>query len=369
MSKKILKQLNRRIRNLRPKLPTDTVCQVFEGQGLLEIGFLSNCCRNDRSGSCIMCDYGCAIGTQENVKYLSEMKKILDHADSQIECLLLCTNGSFFDESQIPLMLFKSIITLASKYNIPTIEFETHYLDVSSEKLNMIQEILCDKHILIEMGLESINPLYQDNIIMKNIDLPAYEQTIKLIQQYGFEVEVNIMVGLPFLNHREQIEDSYNTIMWAFAHQCKVVLFPINIKPYTVLMQMYRKGLYSPVSHWLLILLLDSIPINDLSKITIAWYGNREEKYSDKDPETIFPTSCHLCQKNLLLFYSDFLEKNDCKRRKDLIGQLMKSCTCGCLGNQIQLLKQPDAESFETRYIDYCNILKKEYIDEEKFDV
>ena len=47
----------------------------------------------------------------------------------------------------------------------------------------------------------------------------------------------------------------------------------------------------------------------------------------------------------------------------------MKSCKCECLDTQIQLLNQSDAESFETRYTDYCNMLKKEYIDQEELDV
>lgn len=365
MSKTLLRQLNRNIRNLRPKFPTDTVCAVFKEKRLLEIGFLSNRCRNDLNGSCIMCDYGCTVGTREQTKYLCEMNDILDHADSQIECLLLCTNGSFFDESQIPSSLFKAIITLASKYQIPTIEFETHYLDITPEKLGMIQEILYDKHVMIEMGLESVNMQYQDNVIMKNIDLRIYEQTINLIHSYGFEVETNIMVGLPFLNSKEQMEEARNAIMWSFAHQCKVVLFPINIKPYTVLMQMYKKGLYSPVSHWLLILLLDSIPNKDLDKITIAWYGNREERYSDTDPATIFPTACSQCKEKLLQFYSDFLEESDCKTRKNYIAQLMKSCECKCLNNQIQLIDNVDKISFDTRYVNYCNILREEFIDKE----
>ena len=368
MNRDLLKKLNQRVRKSRPNLPTDNVCQIFQENDLLEIGFLSNCCRNDLNGSCIMCDYGCAMGMQEQGKYLSEMKNILDNINSPIKCLLLCTNGSFFDESQIPLSLFKAIITLAKEYDIPTIEFETHYLDISSKKLDIIQEILPSKHIMIEMGLETVNPLYQENVIMKNINLQVYEQTIRLIQQYGFDVETNIMVGLPFLSPKEQIEDARNTIMWSFSHQCKVVLFPINIKPYTVLRLMYRKGIYTPISHWLLILLLDSLPTKDLAKITIAWYGNREEKYSDIDPATIFPIACHQCQSSLLQFYSKFLVEADCKKRKNIITQLIASCKCQCLNNQVRLLNQIDTASFETRYEEYCNIIKKEYFKEENFN-
>lgn len=369
MSKEILKRLNQRIRSLRPKFPTDAVCQVFKDGGLLEIGFLSRCCKNDLNGSCMMCDYGCAADTKPQEKYLGEMKHILDSAGAPIECLLLCTNGSFFDEVQIPTPLFYAILALTGQYDIPTIEFETHYLDVSSGKLSMIQKALPGKHIIIEMGLESVNPLYQENIIMKNIDLPAYEKTIRTIQQYGFEVETNIMVGLPFLNAGEQMRAALDAVMWSFAHQCRVVLFPVNIKPYTVLMQMYKKGMYTPVSHWLLIFLLDAIPVEKLEAVTIAWYGNREEAYDGYDSATVFPSACPHCQEKLMRFYSDFLSNTNCERRKNLITRLKATCKCGCPGEQIDLLNQPDAEPFETKYSNYCSILKSEFIDKEDWNV
>ncbi len=369
MSKEILRQLNRKIRSLRPKFPTDAVCQVFRDSGLLEIGFLSRCCKNDLNGSCMMCDYGCAADIKPQEKYLGEMKHILDSADTPVECLLLCTNGSFFDAGQIPTSLFKEILALAGQYDIPTIEFETHYLDVSSEKLSMIQETLPGKHIIIEMGLESVDPLYQENVLMKNIDLPTYEKTIWAIQQCGFEVETNIMVGLPFLNAGEQMRAAFDAVMWSFAHQCKVVLFPINIKPYTVLMQMYKKKMYAPVSHWLLIFLLDSIPVEKLDAVTIAWYGNREETYDGSDSSTVFPSACPHCQEKLMRFYSDFLSDTNCERRKNLIAQLKAACKCTCPAKQIDLLNQPDTKSFETRYTSYCETLKREFIDKEDWDV
>lgn len=369
MSKEMLKQLNRKIRSLRPKFPTDAVCQVFRDGRLLEIGFLSRCCKNDLNGSCIMCDYGCAADIKPQEKYLGEMKHILNSADAPIECLLLCTNGSFFDEFQIPTPLFKAILALADQYDIPTIEFETHYLDVSPEKLSMIQELLPGHHIMIEMGLESVDPLYQENVLMKNIDLSAYEKTIQTIQQYGFEVETNIMVGLPFLNTREQMRAAFDAIMWSFAHQCKVVLFPMNIKPYTLLTQMYKKKMYEPISHWLLIFLLDAIPAEKLDAVTIAWYGNREEIYDGSDSITVFPSSCPHCQEKLMRFYSDFLSDTNYKRRKELIARLKAACDCTCPAEQIDLLSQTDTESFETRYSSYCRALKSEFIDKEDWDV
>jgi len=365
----ILKQLNRKIRSLRPQLPVNEVCQVFEDGGLLEIGFLSRRCKNDFNGSCLMCDYGCAAGMQSQETYIQEMTSILDNVTHPVECLLLCTNGSFFDESQIPLSLFRAILILTSQYDIPTVEFETHYLDVSREKLDMIRKILPGKQILIEMGLESIDQAYQENVIMKNIDLSAYEKTIQTIQEYGFEVETNIMVGLPFLDVQEQLKSAFHTTMWSLAHQCRVVLFPVNIKPFTVLMQMYQQGLYSPVSHWLLILLLDALPVEELGKVTVAWYGNREETYDGSSLTAIFPSACSHCREKIMQFYPHFLRTADCWNRKYRIAQLMASCECTCLTDQLRLFDRLDAETFEERYSKYCDILKSEYIDKENWHV
>ena len=43
------------------------------------------------------------------------------------------------------------------------------------------------------MGLESINQKYQDEIILKNINIDNYEKTIKLIQSYGFTVDLKCL--------------------------------------------------------------------------------------------------------------------------------------------------------------------------------
>lgn len=358
----ILRYLNEQIRASRPKMSVDKVCQVFNENNLLEIGFLSQCCRNDASGSCIMCDYGCASGTRSDDEYISEMINILEHIDTQIDTLLLCTNGSFFDEYQISSSLFNAIIATAAKYDISIIEFETHYSDVTTTKLDIIKSMLPDKQIMIEMGLESINPKYQKDFIMKNINLESYERTIRLIQSYGFIVETNIMLGLPFLSPQEQLEDAQKTIYWALSHECKIVLFPINIKPYTLLMQMYMEELYYPISHWLLIILLDRIPEKDLDKITVAWYGNREEKYVDSVIDTVFPTSCPICMNTINTFYCNFLKESSSKSRKGLIRELIHNTSCNCLHKQIDNLNLKCNQTYEETYKNFCNILHNKYI-------
>ncbi len=353
----ILVAENLRLRKGRPFLSNGKICNVFCNEKLIEIGFLSRRCRNDCRGVCIMCDYGAADGTHEIREYLFEMDRILEEADPGLEILLLCTNGSFLDQAQISPELFKAVLTRAAQTPASLVEIETHYRDVTPEKLRQIQELLPGKQIGIEMGLETVNPLLQSHIIMKGICLPDYERTISLIQSYGFMTEVNIMVGLPFLSAKEQIEDAVTTIQWAFQRGCRVVLFPMNIKPYTLLMDMYHSGHYRPISQWMLPLVLDTLSAEAMEQITVAWYGNREERYPNSE-RAVFPQACPSCTGSIQRFYTQFQKTQGGHERRALLSRLLSQTTCKCLEEARQGAVTNGSGSFASRYADYVSFLK-----------
>lgn len=365
MEKAILIRANREIKKSRPTLPANQVCQTFHTMDLLEIGFLSKQCRNDAAGICIMCDYGCAGDTYDNDTYINEMRKILSEHNGDFKCLLLCTNGSFMDEYQISSSLFNLILTEVSNYNIPEVEIETHYTSVDRKKLEAIKQLLGDNKVSIELGLETSSPIYQEYIIMKHIDLGKFDEILVMIKQFGFDIELNIMLGLPFLSEKEQLEDAQKTIRWAFERNCKPVIFPMNIKPFTLLSHMYETGHYTPISHWLAIFLLDSVPVDRLDRVTMAWYGNREEIYGRTDKRTIFPMSCSLCHNLLMDFYGIFNEAKCAAVRKKTIKDLISRKTCECLEKQVNRLESPTSISFEDRYARYTNALINEFGEEQ----
>lgn len=359
MESKILMAANRQIKKNRPFFSNEKICEVFRSGNLMEIGFLSHQCRNDQCGSCIMCDYGAATGAHSTQEYLDEMDRILGDADDEVDILLICTNGSFLDSSQVNSELFQAVLERAAKAHAGLIEIETHYRDVTVEKLRRIKALLPDKTILIEMGLETINPLYQSHIIMKGINLPDYERTISLIQSVGFFTEVNIMIGMPFLSAKEQFEDAAETIQWAFSHNCRPALFPMNIKPYTLLMEMYRSGHYSPISQWMLPLLLKTLSNHQLENITIAWYGNREEIYTPDQERAIFPRACPVCTTAIRNFYQQFLVAQKGSERKALLEELFaQNGGCSCLDKAMREIATEPTDSFAARYADYISYIK-----------
>lgn len=333
MQAEILRKVNQYIKKTRPYLNPSHPCQVFKENELLEIGFLSKRCEHDAKGTCIMCDYGCAKGTYSDEIYLKEMEQILTKYSEDVVILLLCSNGSILNPNQISDGLFEKILLRAAQTDIPQIEIECHYKDVTIEKLDMIKKSLPNKKITIEMGLETVNPIYQKFFFGKGIDLDKYEDTILRIQSYGFKIDLNIILGLPFLSSKEQLKDACQTLDWVFNHQCSPVIFPVNIKPFTLLMHMYEYGYYKPISHWLMLSLLDTIKEENLNQVVVAWYGNREEFYEDSQIRAIFPTTCPDCKEAIKEFYNKFIICSNSHMRKKLIQSMMNTYKCSCKEN------------------------------------
>lgn len=360
MNKKVFIKVNKEIKKSRPLLNSNTVCDVFRNGTFMEIAFMSKRCKNDAAGSCIMCDYGAIDGIKNVEVYLREMTTILQE-EKGIQYLLLCTNGSFLDSSQIPEITFQKILEYVNKTDICNIIIETHYLDVTIEKLKLIKQLLWSKNVTLELGLETVNQDYQNLLIMKHIDMKAFEETIATIQNYGFFVDLNILFGLPFLSEKEQFKDTKNSIIWAFEHKCNAVVFPINIKPYTLLMNMYENGYYKPVSHWLLLLLLQTIEPRQLSKITISYYGNRDDKFYGKENKTIFPKCCPICKKTLFSFYDAFSKEDDPYQKRELLDHVLKFDKCNCLEKQKEQLAITNGRTFEEGYQAYSDFLNDKY--------
>lgn len=354
-----IKKVNRSLKDSRPFLPTDKICNVFQSGDLLEIGFMSGHCKRDYGGSCLMCDYGRTDIKFPVTQYIDEMLSILSKYQNGINFLLICCNGSFFDESQISTELLKAILVQTQNCYIPNIIIESHYEDITVKKLEIIKSII-KKPLIIEMGFETANQEYQNKIIMKGVELNKFERTINLILQYGFKIELNIMLGLPFLSAKEQLLDAKKSINWVIAHKCEPVVFPINIKPHTLLRYAYEKGFYKPVSAWLIIKFLEDLDTEALSKSIIAWYGNRDEPYADDVP-TVLPVSCEKCKQKLIDFGLSFLNEPNYAARKGLLTKLKKTTLCDCYHNLEEEINCKTQPEFNYLYKAFYECLKTDF--------
>lgn len=271
-----------------------------------------------------MCDYGKV--RKENLRQ-HEIKEILNTVTNNLEklpeVLLLNSLGSVLDTEEMPIENIITLLDELSKINIDVIIFETHYLTINDSILSLIKQKLYKKDIVIELGLESSNKEIRKKCLNKYINNENFIEKINLIKSYGFGAEANVIFGTPFLTTKEQKADTTNSINWCFENNIdKVNLFPINIKPYTLLYKLYEQGGYSQVSHRDFIEVLSKVPKEYINKIYLCWYGNREITY-DKN-KTIFPK----CNENeypmIMKFYKEFNMNRNTESRIKLLNNITR---------------------------------------------
>lgn len=329
---------NKEIRKNRPLTPKEKLYTTYENNGVFQICFKSRGCINYLQGSCIMCDYGLGTNiTEEEIDKAFDMAIFENKQD--IKFLLLNTYGSILDTNEISEECFLKLLEKIKQTNIKRIIFETHYTTITKEKLTLIKKELKDKFIIIELGFETSNEEIRKNNLLKTINNNKFIETIKLIHSFDMEVIVNILAGIPFLSTKQQLEDALNSINWCINNNVNEIdLFPTNIKPYTLLKELYENKEYDVISHWLLVEVLNRISLEHLSKIYLAWYGNRELEYNNNE-HSIFPKSCSKCHPKLMEFYKHFLENNDPNYRKNLIQNLIKNIDCDCYNKVLESIK------------------------------
>ncbi len=320
---------NKQIRKSRPILNPKVLYSTYENNGVFQICFKSRGCSNYLNGFCIMCDYGVSNNITPN-ELDSAFDQAMNESKEKIRTLLLNSFGSVLDQAEISRECFITLLKKIKNTNIKNIIFEKNYTTITIEKLKLIRRKLFDRNITFEFGLETSDEQVRENFLLKYIDNDKFIDVINLIHSYDMRVIANIIVGIPFLEEKEQIKNAVESIDWCFKNNINEVdLFPMNIRPYTLLREIYEEGKYNIISHWMLIEVLSDVPIHYLSDIYIAWYGNRDLKYSD-NLHSIFPTSCDICQKDLFVFYKEYLKSQDSNVRKELINNLIANKHCKC---------------------------------------
>lgn len=354
----ILDKANLKIKSKYPfKSDINNFCTIYESENLFQINFESIGCRNSYQGKCIMCDYGRGRNISKEELH-SAFKYAISNIKGNPEVLLVNTYGSILDEFEFSEENFIELLNEINKLTFRIIIFETFYKTITQEKIDLIKEYIDNKTIYFEIGIESFNDNYRKFCLNKEIDNKELFEVINMVKQNGFFITGNLLVGIPFLTTKEQINDAIESINIAFENNIdEVTLFPINIKKYTLLYELYENGLYKSISLWMLIEILNNIKEEYLDKISFAWFGNRDMIYSKKS--TIFPRSCDCCRGKLTEFFENSL-KHTAKENKEIISELIKdSDKCNCMNEFLKELKLAEERTLEERINEGYTLLEK----------
>lgn len=291
-------------------------------------------CRFSRDrGACIMCDYG--IGrrlTPDELK--AELEEKLRPQMSSLSMILFGSYGSVFDTEEVSEECLNVVLDFVAVQRVQTIIFETHCCTITEKVLEKLKRKLCDigKRVIIEMGFESSDTFVLENCLNKILDLDQLCRAMDLIHKYGMDVSLNVFLGAPFLDERDQLETAAESVKWAFDKGAdSIVIFPCNVKPFTLLYKLYQNNLYHPISHWLMAELLARIPEDYLGKVSFSWYGDRKNFYENDQYPLIPPKDCKHCHKKIFDFYQGFMKASSVVERKNLLMELFhERAECDC---------------------------------------
>ncbi len=328
---------NKIIRKYRPVSDDCVNCDFYIEKDFLEISIPSYRCKHDTQGGCIMCNYG--IGTasnHDNNRILNQIKGYLSNVSTSIHTILLSTNGSILDENSVPRPLLVEVLEVVNQSDATVIIVETHLDTLNEERIQHLRHYVPYKELILEIGLETIDPFVQKHCYLKTISTRHIDNVFFLAEQYHILIQFNIILGAPFLNRNEQIEDAENSIRWVLSHGSLVTLFPMNVKPFTLLSFAYEVGIYYPISHWDLLILLSKFNSDQLERIDLAWYGNRENIYERS--ATVFPTDCAECHSLLQDFYYAYNRSDGCTRY-NAVRKTLGANRCYCLKKEEELIR------------------------------
>lgn len=298
---------------------------IRERGNLLQVCIPTGGCR---LGKCIFCNYG-----KSQLPDINELEIELNNIFNKYkekEVILLNAMGSILDKDEVPFKYVEIICKLIQKYSFPNIVFETHYTTITEDICIKLTNLLPDRSLYIELGLESVNKNSLDSI-HKKIDFKVLQDKITILKKYHIQLEGNVFLGIPFLSKEQRIQDSVDTICYALQNGFnEVVLFPCNLRLGTALYDLYLQNKYEPVSHLEVLTCLRRLPSNYLNRVSISWYGdwnqfdnngnvvNMHPLVSDKD---ISIQKMNKLSKLYQSFYNEYLISD---KREEVVSSYLK---------------------------------------------
>jgi radical SAM enzyme (TIGR01210 family) len=319
------------IRSNRPRVDASLPYTAYPSGRMVQIWINSPVCRFSLAGKCTICDYWEGVASENAVDKVCEYIEI--HGDQYVT-LLLNTCGSCFCEEELPFQSLLRIMKVIAKSLIQRVIFESHLMYVNIEKIKVLAEVLNDKEIVLEYGQESTSSQVLKYCLNKPSMLTEYK-IIKDLQQNGVKVFANVVLGTPFLTVCQRIQDTVDSVHDLLQYGVDgVVLFPINIKPYTLIKYLFDYGYYKRVNALEIVKVLERFNEDELARIELAWFEpQREIQVAYPDTERgLGPRYCDQCGTAVLENLFNYRQADDGKLRRSIISQPQEKL-CDCVNN------------------------------------
>ncbi len=296
-----------RLRQQRPPYPSGvnvTVStEIVDGSPFVRVWFRTAGCSYDKQGLCTMCNYG--VGGAIPATIGDEISAALRTVDlDESATLLISPSGCMFDPREVPDEARHAILDAVRESPVGTVVCESRPETITPARVTEFAALLGGKTGVIELGLESADPWVLKWCVNKRMSLDRVREALDACHDSGVRSIANICVGTALLEPGQAITDAERATRWALdagADAC--VLFPLQVRDWTLLGWLWRRGHYAPPSLWSLVEVLQRVTPDFPTRLSIAWYRD----YNAAEPDAISsmrvlasPTTCPACITDVL---------------------------------------------------------------------
>lgn len=265
--------------------------------------FRSFGCRYDRAGECTMCNYAAAERVDSGSIVASVREALAQH--EHFDALGISPFGNMFDTTEVPAEARNAIFAMAAETDASIFSCESRPETLSEELIAHAARLLGGKRLFINLGLEAANPWVQAHCVGKSLSNDSFRAATAALRCHGAFPVSNVLLGAPFLTEDEAIESAVGTIAWALrngSHLC--VLFPSNVKGWTLQEWLWERDLYRVPSLWSLVEALRRLGPELARSVALSWYSaspaDPHRRGQVSDPLREVPTTCPLCRDRVI---------------------------------------------------------------------
>lgn len=310
-----------------PSLPYTLDCEETDGGLFARFWFRTRGCTHSIGGGCTMCDYWISTAVDADETRRAVGSALAELRNKQPIDLLIETSGSFFDDREVKpelrIWMLRQFRGLSLRYVI--VETRTDML--SDETLEAGVSVLRPSRLVVEFGVESLDPWILKHCINKDTRPGSVERAVEQVHRRHAMATANVLLGSPFLSLSEQIHDSRRTLQGVLeiGADC-AVLFPVNVKHYTLAGWLRDRGLYRAPSLWALVDVLNGIEPCLLPRVEISWHRPRADYHPGYTTSYAGPETCPNCYPRVTALLDQWRSSAE---RPALLAKI-HSIACGC---------------------------------------
>jgi len=324
----VLSAVMRQVRARRPPLPLSqpyfTRVERVPAGNYVEIWFLTTGCTWDGSGGCTMCNYGAGPPVPAEAM-VDAVREAVAEVRVEPHELMISPSGGMWDKHEVTEAAVREMYVLARAANPGKFMVETRAETVSGARLAEMQEALPGVRLAVEVGLESHSDAVLRYCVNKGTGVDTFLRASEVLRPAGVELYANISLGTAFLTREEAVRDAVAAGRWALRSGAdRIVVFPLHVKPYTLLDLLASRNLYEPVSLWDLVDVLAQLGPAVSDRVEIAWY----KSYYDTEAKIRrSPVGCASCTQWLVHGLDRYRATQDFTVVRELIDR-----RCECAG-------------------------------------